>query len=451
MSLSFPGLISAVPLYAVDHGTDGRIVRQWMSDGGISSNFPIHFFDRLLPSHPTFGINLQPLHPTKPQMVERPRVGQSRMSVRMRPLGALTSFAGAILDTMQNWADTSQATLKGYADRVVEVRQTPVEGGLNLRMPEDRILTLAHRGKLAGEELATFDWGCEPHRPVPHRAHAADRCARPPAAGLDRRRLGLPDRALRRTGPELAGQAREPPGRHRGHRPARRGHPVVGGGRLSGPRSRLAEALARPADVAPMSAAAGLACVGALGLAVLAGFGLAHRAAERSSDPPVAIVAFQLVGTGLGAHDLLDRLGGPGRRAARRCLALDPGIILGYVLALAGLGGAAVACAGDRLSGGLRIAAILAAGLAAIGGVVAGSLDLYENAQLGTILDRWADPNLPAGAEVADVKAAHRRALGLVFERPAHRAAAAARAKFTVFALAWLLLVVAWTMVYAGR
>ncbi|KAG1385865.1 hypothetical protein G6F59_017159 [Rhizopus arrhizus] len=30
----------------------------WFSDGGISSNFPIHLFDAALPRWPTFAINL---------------------------------------------------------------------------------------------------------------------------------------------------------------------------------------------------------------------------------------------------------------------------------------------------------------------------------------------------------------------------------------------------------
>ncbi|HEU5086359.1 MAG TPA: patatin-like phospholipase family protein, partial [Roseiflexaceae bacterium] len=71
MSLSFPVLISAVRLYTVSAGCpqiggEYRPRRQdiqenWFSDGGICSNFPIHFFDAWLPTHPTFGINLTAL------------------------------------------------------------------------------------------------------------------------------------------------------------------------------------------------------------------------------------------------------------------------------------------------------------------------------------------------------------------------------------------------------
>ena len=65
MSLSFPILLSAVPLYAANvtrRNEQGKfeLERCWFSDGGLTSNFPIHFFDAPLPSRPTFGINLVP-------------------------------------------------------------------------------------------------------------------------------------------------------------------------------------------------------------------------------------------------------------------------------------------------------------------------------------------------------------------------------------------------------
>ncbi len=68
MSLSFPVLISAVRLYTVSgdcpqpegmyRPQQQHLQPNWFSDGGICSNFPIHFFDSWLPTHPTFGINL---------------------------------------------------------------------------------------------------------------------------------------------------------------------------------------------------------------------------------------------------------------------------------------------------------------------------------------------------------------------------------------------------------
>src|SRR4030095_10566607 len=61
MSLSFPGLLSAVPLHRIDFSDSGQpIVKHWFSDGGITSNFPLHFFDNPIPRRPTFAINLGP-------------------------------------------------------------------------------------------------------------------------------------------------------------------------------------------------------------------------------------------------------------------------------------------------------------------------------------------------------------------------------------------------------
>jgi predicted acylesterase/phospholipase RssA len=75
ISVSFPVLFSAVPLYTLSEeafervGRTGEPVREadllrhYFSDGGIVSNFPIHVFDRWLPDCPTFGINLADLPP----------------------------------------------------------------------------------------------------------------------------------------------------------------------------------------------------------------------------------------------------------------------------------------------------------------------------------------------------------------------------------------------------
>src|SRR5205807_226960 len=62
LSLSFPGLVSAVPLWSVDPSPAGGLYSAeccWFSDGGIVSNFPVHFFDCPLPKWPTFAINLR--------------------------------------------------------------------------------------------------------------------------------------------------------------------------------------------------------------------------------------------------------------------------------------------------------------------------------------------------------------------------------------------------------
>ncbi len=181
MSLSFPGLIAAVPLYAVDHGGDGSVVRHLFSDGGISSNFPMHFFDSLLPSRPTFGVDLTPPHPHHPEKTWRPDF-DAGTNPRVRVIDGVGTFAGALRDAVQNWQDNRQVAQRGYADRVVSIRLDGNEGGMNLRMPEKTVLRLVARGAEAGDKLLEFDW--DTHRRVRYRiatgsAHGRTGAARP--------------------------------------------------------------------------------------------------------------------------------------------------------------------------------------------------------------------------------------------------------------------------------
>jgi predicted acylesterase/phospholipase RssA len=196
LSLSFPLLISAVPLYAIQAGAFARRVegeqlqldradlrRVWLSDGGICSNFPIHFFDRWLPSRPTFGITLgaMPDAEVSPQsnplagMPGERRVhekGQAAVHLpkanRVEAAGwrAIDGVAGllfAVVDTMMSYRDTLQSRLPGFRERVVEIRLTADEGGLNLDMDPKRIQSLIDKGAEAGRLLRDeFDF--EQHR-----------------------------------------------------------------------------------------------------------------------------------------------------------------------------------------------------------------------------------------------------------------------------------------------
>jgi hypothetical protein len=198
MSLSFPLLVSAVPLHGVDwsltENLDARAAwrawidehdaewtaaaddparvsalsgpaerlapqRLWFSDGGISSNFPVHFFDTLLPRHPTFALNLRPFHPSHPPkpdehenvwMIDDYREGILDWSYAV---GTLPQFLGGVVRTMQNRVDEAQMRLPGYRDRVVHVSLRDEEGGLNLSMDPTVISALSTRGRCAGEKL----------------------------------------------------------------------------------------------------------------------------------------------------------------------------------------------------------------------------------------------------------------------------------------------------------
>jgi predicted acylesterase/phospholipase RssA len=174
MSLSFPILLCAVPLYSVDYSlsvnnkkpTDEPIVaeRCWFSDGGISSNFPIHFFDSPLPRWPTFGIDLKSPHPdhnNEAEYVWLPTDNSGGILPTWNRFDShgLLGFVGAILNVMQNWRDNVQMPIPGYRDRIVHISHTDREGGLNLKMDPDVIRKMSNRGKRAGDALLTqFDW-----------------------------------------------------------------------------------------------------------------------------------------------------------------------------------------------------------------------------------------------------------------------------------------------------
>jgi predicted acylesterase/phospholipase RssA len=188
MSLSFPALLSAVPLYAVDFtrsinqrpsGVAAaataepftlRATRVWFSDGGIASNMPLHFFDAPLPGHPTFAVNLKSEHPDFPIDASRKareqkgRVylpeGNGGGLLRYWPapnddkaIGGLIGFFSSIVHTMQNWRDELQFPYPGYRDRIVQVSQLKDEGGLNLDMKKTHIDNLSDAGEYAAERL----------------------------------------------------------------------------------------------------------------------------------------------------------------------------------------------------------------------------------------------------------------------------------------------------------
>ncbi len=174
MSLSFPILLSAVPLYAVDYTLkkNGHLPatetaeaeRNWFSDGGITSNFPIHFFDSPLPRWPTFGIDLKSTHPdhkTEAEHVWLPTSNNEGLQPnwnRFETRGLL-GFAGAIINAMQNWRDNLQMLIPGYRDRIVHVSNDDREGGLNLRMDANVIEKMSDRGRRAGLEILNkFNW-----------------------------------------------------------------------------------------------------------------------------------------------------------------------------------------------------------------------------------------------------------------------------------------------------
>lgn len=214
MSLSFPLLISAVPLHEparwgatptdADAGktapleksvaestegltTGGESARSdisafracWFSDGGISSNFPIHLFDAALPRWPTFAINLvypetdDAVRPHAPDDAGRQRIDRevflptennkgwqrTYQSVAQRSAAKeVSGFLFGIVATMQNWRDLLQSRAPGHRDRIVHVSLDGDEGGMNLNMPQPVLTSISEKGTIAGERFRGFSF-----------------------------------------------------------------------------------------------------------------------------------------------------------------------------------------------------------------------------------------------------------------------------------------------------
>jgi hypothetical protein len=222
LSLSFPFLLSAVPLmtpdFAKGKSANGRVGlrRVWLSDGGLTSNFPIHFFDMPIPSRPTFCLNLVSFESEAPSTDIQPNgvsesaddtteektghaIAEARSPERTKekrppdtkydepnpgdkvwefvsmsrgnlfspvpftafdeaPGTGLISFAKTLVNTARHWSDNQLLIAPGVRDRVVHVALRDDEGGLNLDMKADIIADLDLRGRAAGLLIAArFD------------------------------------------------------------------------------------------------------------------------------------------------------------------------------------------------------------------------------------------------------------------------------------------------------
>ena len=179
LSLALPGLFQAVRVYRLvqtqpardDYGVriqhDGAdltypagedqawVQELWFSDGGITSNFPVHLFDTPLPLWPTVGIDLG-RHPpgAAHQDVWLPSPARPENSPASPQRGSLVHFATSVLGTALGWSDTEQTFMPAFRGRVAWVRHRPGEGGVNLFMSSATIASLALRGVLAGRRLA---------------------------------------------------------------------------------------------------------------------------------------------------------------------------------------------------------------------------------------------------------------------------------------------------------
>lgn len=156
MSLSFPFLFTTTKLYRLNQG-DKSINEIEFSDGGITSNFPIHFFDNVWPKRPTFGITLTRTEcdddlGSAPSFIKDSRVCNAK---RIANVG---DFVTALLTTMQEWADNQQSELLSASQRIVQIPLKEGEGGLNLTMDDPTVENLISQGIKAGKVFEDFEW-----------------------------------------------------------------------------------------------------------------------------------------------------------------------------------------------------------------------------------------------------------------------------------------------------
>jgi predicted acylesterase/phospholipase RssA len=176
MTVSFPVLFRAVPLWAVSQPVAGpaeahqppELRRCLYSDGGLISAFPMHLFDSLLPAWPTFGIALHPLEEAAAKQLPPGAVGRVHLSGQADDLGPerwetparlplhardLFGYAVAMLSTLMHWNDNAVRHMAGVRDRVAHVSLKHDVGGLNILMTPLQIRGLARLGAEAGRLL----------------------------------------------------------------------------------------------------------------------------------------------------------------------------------------------------------------------------------------------------------------------------------------------------------
>lgn len=191
LSLSYPLLLSAVPLYTIratayeeykqqqltgQFDPEKHFQPNWFSDGGICSNFPMHFFDAWLPQHPTFGINLTSLFTDtsaltawdtrQSSQVRAARANgqdvylpgaEDRQEPEWHAITQVSAFLNAIFNTAESYHDAMQVQLPSYRERAIQIRLDTFEGGLNLTMPPQTIEHLTAKGREAGQMLSNPD------------------------------------------------------------------------------------------------------------------------------------------------------------------------------------------------------------------------------------------------------------------------------------------------------
>ena len=178
MSLSFPLLFTAVPLEIEDTELPSivkslggkpykRVRTAHFSDGGISSNFPIHMFDAPLPRRPTFALGLEDLLWDPGEVTRRvalPTSASEGMGVQIKELRSIGDFAWQILSSAKDWQDQLLSEITGQRERIARIFLTAEEGGLNLAMTPETSRQLMTWGYEAGRKFKDGEFSFDEHR-----------------------------------------------------------------------------------------------------------------------------------------------------------------------------------------------------------------------------------------------------------------------------------------------
>lgn len=184
MSMSVPGLFEPVPVELLDVETPRRVRElaggaesdsppraEWrrvlFSDGGFTSNFPIHLFDAPLPAWPTYAVDFEALPPGA-EGASRVAIVEGATDTRIHPVGSAGEFLGAALATSRNWNDLLLSLLPIHRGRIARVHLAADQGGFNLGMDRAGVQTLMRYGLEAGRRLAATSF--EDHQVLRARA-----------------------------------------------------------------------------------------------------------------------------------------------------------------------------------------------------------------------------------------------------------------------------------------
>jgi predicted acylesterase/phospholipase RssA len=179
LSMALPVVLSAVPLWTKRYARDaetcpeaadeaaltrpaegeparkwkGEFKQVWFTDGGMTSNLPIHLFDKTVPRWPTVAINLDYAtdiaDPGDVRLAKDNQVFQPLFF----PTKGLLGFIGGLFDTARNWQDSTQMTVPGQRDRIAFIKLRADEGGMNLDMNLDTMKDVVAKGHEAAEKL----------------------------------------------------------------------------------------------------------------------------------------------------------------------------------------------------------------------------------------------------------------------------------------------------------